>query len=136
MTIDERRKAIGEGLAEEIRLYWRSHFSGFLTEAQRQALSNHILAFLSDNGVVLQVTGENRWQADPAKITPLVAPEALASLDTGMAQSVSGHTVNLGSFAQYVEPEKPSGLASESPSGVELPDTASGGRVVDYSAGQ
>ena len=146
MTIDERRKAIREAVATHI---WHEEMDADqvfgvgrrnrlwiqkkdLYLARAEAMSK----VYSDNGAVLNLDPRVSGVVTTA---PLVDPESLASLDTGMAQSVSGHTVNLGSFAQYVEPEKPPGPHRglvDGPSGVELPATRDGGRVVDYSAGQ
>lgn len=170
MTLEERRAAIWEGL-EQLELdiaLGKYDTEGMNLEEQIAFKTQLRLAFLSDNGVVLEEStywpvtslpydeyrekiGLAIFEQGLTATAPLVEPEVpaseawlyanpealasvrrgledskhgrvskvdLASLDTGMAESASGQTVDLGSFAQYVEP---AGNVGKAVSGMELP---------------
>ncbi len=118
MTIDEKRKAIRKTLRSLVE-YWDGYdIDGQTKQEKYDHITDSMLAFLSDNGVVLK---------DDSDVGILVYRR---SDDT---------EVPLTAFAPLVEsarPSAPQGEGGHGDKGRELARTKNGGRVVDYSAGQ
>ena len=62
MTIEQQQEAIRKGIRDILPCPPIVH---------RYYFADAILAFLTDNGAVLRVTGEQRWKGRAAQVAPL-----------------------------------------------------------------